>query len=139
MVMKKSFFVCVAALLFVNWTDRGIAQQLITSEVSRRPKVSSDLWEKIQNNGVVAVTVGLNVPWQPEGKLNKESILTQRQAIGSAQQQLLSELTGTSYKLRFQQKTVPYLSLEVGHDALAILERSALVNRVTEIRRGRPS
>ena len=83
--MKKRPFLYVALVLT---TYAGTAS-------SQQSKLSPELWQTVQRQGVVRVIVGLNVPWQPEGNLSKEAVLAQRQAITAVQDKLLAELAGT--------------------------------------------
>ena len=128
--MKKNYFLSLAAVILIGWTGIGIAQQ---------GKVPPELWEKAKTKGVVRVLVQLNVPWQPEGKLTKDAALAQRKAITAAQDELLAELAGTKHKGTGRPRFTPSIGLEVGPDTLAVLERSARVIRVTEVRVGKPS
>jgi hypothetical protein len=123
--MKKGLRLCLAVLVLLAWTEVGVAQQ---------QKVPPEVWEKVQAEGVVRVIVGLDVPWEPEGKLSPQAVLTQRQAIAKAQDALLAELAGTTHRVTGRYETVPGLGLEVGPDAIAVLEHSARVLNVTEDR-----
>jgi hypothetical protein len=78
----------------------------------------------------------LNVSWHQEGSLTDDAIQAQRQAIGSVQTDLLSELSGTKYKIIRQYQMIPSIALEVGADALSVLEKS---NRVTNVLSDRPA
>jgi len=60
--------------------------------------------------------------------------LAQRKAIAAAQDQLLAELTGTNYRVIGRYRSIPGIGLEMGQDALLVLERSARVTDVTEDR-----
>jgi len=109
-------------------TANGTAQQ---------NKIPQEVWQQAKNNSVASVTVNLNVPWQPEGQLSKDKVEAQRQSIISAQEELLRQLAGTRNKVRFKMRTVPYLSMEVGEDALAVLDHSALVTQDYRVLFGR--
>ena len=123
--MKNKMLVGLAILLLLACARIGFSQQ---------SKVSPELWRTAQTQGVVRVSVGLNVPWQPEGKLSPQDRVAQREAIATAQDQLLAELTGTNYRVIGRYRSIPGIGLEVGPDALAILEQSARVTDVTEDR-----
>ena len=125
MEKSKGFFQALAALVFIGWTGIGIAGE---------SKVPPEVWEKAQTKGVVRVLVQLDVPWQPEGKLSKDAVLAQRKAIAAAQDNLLVELAGTKHEVTRRFDFIRGLALEVGLDALEVLERSARVMRVTEDR-----
>ena len=64
--------------------------------------------------------------------MTQDEIIAQRRAIGDAQNRLLKELDGTKYQLLGKLTTVAGMALNVGADALAVLENSALVNDVRE-------
>ncbi len=93
-------------------------------------KIPPELSAQTANNEVVPVLVGLNVPWQREDTLSEDAIVLQRRAINSVQDQLLSELSGTKYKIVRRYDVIPGLALEVGADALAVLEKSKSVTNV---------
>jgi hypothetical protein len=120
--MSVRFFPCPAALALVVWTGIGIAQQ---------SKVPPEVWQKAKTTGIVRVIVGLDVPWQPEGNLSKDAVLKQRQAITVAQDKLLAELRGTNQRVIGRFWSINALGLEVGPDALAVLDSSSLVVRIT--------
>jgi len=122
--MKKRSFLWFATVLMIGWTG------IVTAQES---KVSPEVWEKAKTKGVVRVMVQLDVPWQPEGKLSKDEVLKQRKAIAAAQDEVLAELAGTKHKVSARFEIIRFLSLEVGLDSLAVLDRSARVVRVTEV------
>jgi len=84
--------------------------------------------------GRVIVELRIDPPFRPEGDLpDKIAISTQRKAIATAQRQLLARLRGTAFAVIHQYDALPLLALQIGPDALAILETSGdLVARVTE-------
>jgi hypothetical protein len=69
--MKKLSFLCLPAVVLITWTGIGIAQQ--GKVPAKLPKVRAEVWQKAQAEGVVGVIVGLDVPWQLEGKLSKQA------------------------------------------------------------------
>jgi len=81
---------------------------------------------------MVRVIVSLNVPAKAEANLTQDEIVAQRQAIRDAQNQLLKELDGTKYQLFGMAITIAGMALNVGTDALTVLDKSALVSDVTE-------
>jgi len=95
-------------------------------------KISEQLWQKVQNDGMARVSVSLNVPTIPEAQLTQAEVIAQRQAIGDAQNRLLKELDGTKYQRLGMLTTIPGMGLTVGADALAVLGKSVLVSEVTE-------
>jgi hypothetical protein len=111
------FFLVVA-------TGTAMAQQ------STKPKVRPDVSNKVQEKGIAKVGVLLSGQWKLDSKLSKEAAIAQRQAIDAAQKSLIAQLTGTKYKVIWKSKIAPAISLEVGPDALAVLEGSSLVKDV---------
>jgi hypothetical protein len=87
-------------------------------------KVPNELVNQAANAGKVLVLVGLNVPWTLEGTLTENEIVTQRQAIGLAQNDLLTQLSGTEFRIVRVYDSIPGIALEVGNDALAVLRKS---------------
>lgn len=82
----------------------------------------------------VIVELRLAPAFRPEGDLRDPSAVSaQRSAIAAAQAEMLSRLQGYHFRLIHQYGSVPLLALEIGSDALAVLETSSdLVARVTE-------
>ncbi len=95
-------------------------------------KVPVELWQKVQIKGTVLVIVSLNVPVQLIGKLSKEEVVAQQERISAAQDALIAELMDTKYQVIRRFTLVAGIALSVGSEALAALERSALVKKVTE-------
>jgi hypothetical protein len=138
--MKKSFCLCFALVLLTGWVGMGFSQQGTKGKVPQRSKVHPEVWQKVQENGVVNVIVRLDMPWQSEDKLSKSEIAAQRKAIAEAQKRLLTELAGTKYKVGSRHEMSPLISLdEVDSYTLTILENSNLVLRVTENVVGQPA
>jgi hypothetical protein len=71
-----------------------------------------------------------DVPWTLEGTLTENEIVTQRQAIGLAQNDLLTQLSGTEFRIVRVYDSIPGIALEVGNDALAVLRKSNSVSNV---------
>ena len=124
MISSKSFGIVFVALLLIPSTCVVAAQQ---------PKIRVD-WQKVKEKGTVRVMVQLNVPVWVSSQLSKEAELSQRQAIMAAQDGVLTELAGTAHRLVRRFDIVSGMVLEVGSDALAVLERSTLVIGVQEDR-----
>ena len=104
---------------------------------SQSDKVPHDVIEKAETEGSVLVLVGLKVPsWQREDTLTDDAVQTQRQAIAEAQSHLIAELAGTHHRVIRQYQEIPGIALEVGSDALAIIEKS---DGVTNVLRDRPA
>jgi hypothetical protein len=98
-------------------------------------KIPREVIEKAENDGSVLVLVGLKVPWQKEETLTAGAVQEQRQAIDAVQHEFLTELAGTQHKLIRQYEEIPGIALEVGRDALAVMEKST---RVTNVLLDRP-
>jgi hypothetical protein len=94
------------------------------------PKIPREVIDHAATDGTVLVLVGLNVPWQMESSLNEDAVRAQREAIGSAQGNLLTELAGTKHTIIRRYEEVPGIAMEVGADALAALARSTTVSNV---------
>jgi len=115
------FFIVIAGI------GNAAAQQ---SNAPQKPKVRRDVSKRVQEKGVAKVGVVLNDQWELDSKLSKEAALAQRQAIAAAQKSLMAGLAGTRFKAIWTSKIAPGMSLEVGPDALAVLEGSNLVKDV---------
>ena len=93
-------------------------------------KVPDEIVNQALSAGRVLVLVGLNVPWSREGALTENAIVAQRRAIESAQSDLLTQLSGTEFKIVRVYDAIPGIALEVGNDALAVLGKSNSVSNV---------
>lgn len=102
-------------------------------------KIPHEVLNQAATAGKVLVLVGLNVRWTMEGTLTESEIVAQRRAIGSAQNDLLTELSGTEYKIVRVYEVIPGIALEVGGDALAVLKKSGSVTNVLPDRPIKPA
>lgn len=88
--------------------------------------------------GSARVIVELRIPGgvKPEGDLaSPAAVAAQRQAISDAQASVVARLAGTRFSPIRRYRSVPFLALEVGPDALMALERMGdAVSRVLEDR-----
>jgi len=100
------------------------------SHALQKPKVRPDVVQWIQAKGIAKVGVQLSGQWELDPELSPDARLAQRQAIANAQQGLIAALVGTRHKVISRSSIGPFLSLEVGPDALAVLEHSQLVKDV---------
>jgi hypothetical protein len=116
---KRSFLAFVAAVC--------IWPAIASTETG---KVPDEIINQAASAGKVLVLVGLNVPWTLEGTLTENEIVTQRRAIGSAQNDLLRQLSGTEFRIVRVYDEIPGIALEVGNDALAVLGKSNSVSNV---------
>ena len=71
----------------------------------------------MQEKGVAKVGIVLNGDWHLD-------------SIATAQKSLMAELAGSKHEVIFNSTIGPYTSLEIGPDALAVLESSSLVKDV---------
>ena len=117
--VKRSFLVIVAAICI--WPAIASTQT---------DKVPHEIVNEAANAGKVLVLVGLNVPWTMEGTLTENEVISQRRAIGSAQKDLLTQLSGTEFSIIRVYDSIPGIALEVGNDALAVLRNSNSVSNV---------
>ena len=93
-------------------------------------KVPVEVIDQAAAHGMVAVLVGLKVPWQMESGLSESQIHEQREAIAAIQSDLLSELFGKPYRVTRRYDRIPGIALEVGPEALAELAHSGNVVNV---------
>lgn len=107
------------------------------------PPVESEVREAVLRGGArVIIELRITPGFRPEGDLpGPKEIAAQRSAIAPAQADVLSPLSGSSFKLIHKYESLPLLSLEIGPDALAMLETLGdLVSRVRQdATRGRMS
>jgi hypothetical protein len=89
--------------------------------------------------GVARVIVLLKMQWKSEGNLSKDEVSLQRRAMALTKNRVLSRLTGTTHKLVREYPASPGIVLEVGPDALAVLESSTDVDGVDLDRPGGPA
>jgi hypothetical protein len=104
----------------------------LAASVAQQDKVPLALWEKIKATGMIRVLVHLNIATVPRNALSKEK--GEQEAINAAQTELLTELAQVNHRVTARYKNIPGIGLEVGPDALGILERSKHVTRVSEDR-----
>jgi hypothetical protein len=131
--MKINLFFVLAISVLIGCAQSHAAQERKDQSSSPLPpKVSPDLWKKIQERGMVRVIASLNVPGWTSKPPSQEAELAQRQMIADTQEKVIAELAGTRHKVNRQFEITSGLALEVGPDALAALERSPNVIRVYE-------
>lgn len=123
--MKKS---CGLFIITILLSIASKSQSAAVVEDKIEPKVR----QLIQSQANVPVMVRLNVPIKREIHTRDEE-QSQVRAIRAVQDQVLQQLFGTQYKLRYRFDLVPVISMEVGLAALAVLERSARVQKIYEI------
>ncbi len=128
--MKTSLMLCLTVTLVFGWIGIGSAQQSTTPP---QGKIPPEAWQWVETTDVVRIILQLDVPWKPEGHLDQEAILAQRQASVTAMNNLLASLTGTKYRMVLVTPGDPIINMEVAKDALAVLDRSPLVKSITLI------
>ena len=79
----------------------------------------------------VIVELHLKGGFAPEGELTADGVQAQRDAIASAQDAVLSELTKDDVRVTRRHETIPFLALEISAPALARLQ--AMPDRVARI------
>ena len=95
--------------------------------------VSEELVLKAQREGSVRVIVHIKEAFKPEGELkNFDAVAAQRKGITNAQDRVFKELSNIRHKVFRRFETIPFVAIEAGVQALAILERSGLVAHVEE-------
>lgn len=113
----------------------GCTVTLILSFVSpgfaQNNKVNPQLILKAQRDGLVRVSVALDVAAAPEVHLDRQTVPAQRNSITAAQNRLAAELRGAKFKVIGRFKTLPGIALEVDRIGLAMLENSLTVTEVS--------
>lgn len=122
--------------LYLAWAGSVLSPAVLIADAE---KIPAELSAQIANDEAIPVLVGLNVPWQHESTLSDDAILLQRRAINLVQNQLLSELSGTRYKIVRRYESVPGLALEIGPDALVVLGKSTSVTNVLPDKPAKPA
>ena len=98
----------------------------------KESKIHPDVKRKAQEDGVVRILIGLNLPFERiDSKLSLAEKQKQRAQIASAQTALLKQLAGTKYKVVRKFEDIPVLGLEIEPKAIPILESSDLITEVT--------
>lgn len=123
--MQRNLLTLLTILIFSLRPEVGATQQ--TNDSKMDPK----LWATALDKAVMHIIVSLNVPYRSERDLTSDGIVAQRQAIVDAQNKLLAALHGTTHKATGLFATIAGIALVVGPDALAVLERSELVKKIT--------
>jgi hypothetical protein len=95
----------------------------MTSAAAAAPidKIDPGVQEKIHASGTLRVMVSLDVERPNDLRIKKDKEWYYER-IKAAQEALLAELTGTPHRVVRQFEIVPAMSLEIGKEALEILE-----------------
>jgi subtilisin family serine protease len=80
--------------------------------------------------GTVRVIVNLQLAWTPEPLLDAASRATQTMTIAARQDAVLASLAGTDHRVLHRYSFIPYVAVELGHDAIQALEGSGLAAAV---------
>ena len=128
--LGRSFFgallLLVGATLWINLPAVDSAGSIVAPEVRAR----------MLSEGRARVIVQLRLPGGPhvpEGRLSSAALSVQRSDVAGVRAQILARLAKRNYRLLHQYSSVPFVTLEIGPDALAELEASSLwVTRVVE-------
>ena len=108
----------------------GFEAQVTPLEVTQQ--ILPELKAKAQRDGQVRVIIGIDVAFQPEGRLRASERLTQRQEIQDRFAELLASLQGLQFHENRRFQFIPYIALSVDHSALEYLERSPIVTSIEE-------
>ena len=91
------------------------------------------LLNKAQNQGSVLIIVGLDVSFQPEGKLgSSQAVQAQQASIAQKQDELLQSLSGQNVRVTSRFRFIPFIALEVDAAALSALASNPLVIDIQE-------
>jgi len=102
---------------------------------SANPKaVPASLHRIAEANGEARVIVRLAQIAAPEGALTASQRRHQREVIAATQRSLVSDLSGTGFRVTHAYSTIPYLALAVSSSGLDALERLSNVVGVEEDR-----
>jgi subtilisin len=86
------------------------------------------LYDLVARKGSARVIVQLHLTMIPEGRLgNADTVASQRRTISAMRSALSKELARARYRTTREFDTIPFVALEIGPDALSILERSPAV------------
>jgi subtilisin family serine protease len=101
-------------------------------------RVPQALRDRVQREGSQRVIVQLRLPSgsaKPDGRLpSARARRSQQLAIGAAQDAVITRLSGKTHRVAHRYRTVPFVALEVGDDALSALAADPAVERVVEDR-----
>ncbi len=113
-----------------NVTSVRLDHSAAEAEAASAEKVPWQLFKRAASDGTVLVLAGLRTPWQREELLSEDLKELQRKAILNAQSYILTELSGTQFKVIRLYRSIPGVALRVGLDALQVLEKSPAVTNV---------
>ena len=129
--MRSTLNLILTLSILAGCTNNSVAQQAVPTSNTREGKVAPEIWQQVNAGETIGVIVRLAVPWNTV-KLTPDVEQAQRTVRDNAVVALIRELQGTRYVIVRQYQGVPSLAIEVGIDALRILDRSPTVLRVDE-------
>ncbi len=93
----------------------------------------AELTGQAEKAGSVRVIVGLDMDFEPEGRrLDEQAVVAQRQAIRDLQDELLAGLSGLSHEVVVRYEYIPFLALELSHEAMVALAAFPEVSSIAE-------
>jgi hypothetical protein len=116
----------------------GITELRQRDEVALKTKIHPDIRRKLAIGENVLVIVHLDVPLPQRKTPDRSDDFYSKALIASAQEHVLSALSLRQFKVMRRYDNFPLIALEIGQDALDILDASPLVLRVQESRMNRP-
>jgi hypothetical protein len=119
----------VSPLLRFSWVVfAGLAAAPAVADVTVAPDVHDAL---AAGRARVIVELVLAREFAPEGALSDRLVQEQRAAISAAQQDVLDALSAAGGRVVRRPSTVPFLALEIGPEALTIL--NGMSSRISQI------
>lgn len=91
-----------------------------------------ELLARAEADGAVDIIVGLDLPFEPEGRLGPSARIAQRKQIAASADRLLTEMRGSGARENRRFRFIPFLALTVDAAALRVLQRSPLVRSVSD-------
>ncbi len=123
------YWIMILVFMGIFWATNIFAQNTLESVISE------ELLLKAQVEGTVRVIVHIREPFKPEGEMKtSDAVASQRRGITHAQDRLFKELDNIRYRVIRRFATIPFVAIEAGIHALAILGTSGLVVSVEEDR-----
>jgi hypothetical protein len=104
------------------------SQILFADAIDNIVKARPEIWQKVKKQGTVPVIVSLRVPALTNKSLDEPG---REREIAAVQDEVFAELFGTQRTITREITKSPQLALEVDADALARLERSQHVTRIS--------
>src|SRR5690625_4038214 len=106
-----------------------------------QPRTLNELFQAARDDGHVnvIVTLDLGTTFQSEGQLSTAAVDQQRALIAQTRKELMTELTGTSFTINREYKTVAAVALRVDEAGLKALKSSGRVSRISDDALSAPS